>query len=61
MITRRVGEYKKFMKERGYYPSYVCDVGIRKDYKNRQDWTFRTLPEVLKEFEKYLIDKEVQG
>lgn len=37
------------MEEKGY-SGYVDRVGIRKDYKRRNDWDFKTLEHVLNEY-----------
>ena len=42
-------EVKRFMKEKGY-SGYVDRVGIRKDYRRRGDWQFKTLEHVLDEY-----------
>ena len=42
-------EVKRFMEEKGY-SGYVNFVGIRKDYRRRADWQFKTLEHVLDEY-----------
>lgn len=50
-------EVKRFMGEKGY-SGYVSQVGIRKDYKRRANWDFKSLEHVLNE---YRIWKNKQG
>ena len=43
-------EVKRFMEEKGYSGGVVTGVGIRKDYRRRADWQFKTLEHVLDEY-----------
>jgi len=42
-------EVKRFMEEKGY-SGWVDRFGIRKDYRRRGDWQFKTLEHVLDEY-----------
>lgn len=42
-------EVKRFMEEKGY-SGWVDRCGIRKDYRRRADWQFKTLEHVLDEY-----------
>jgi hypothetical protein len=42
-------EVKRFMEEKGY-SGWVDRFGIRKDYRRRPEWQFKTLEYVLDEY-----------
>lgn len=42
----------KFCKETGY-TTYTNEHGVRKDYKNRNEWKFVSVEQLIKDFIKW--------
>ena len=51
-------EIQRFMSDKGY-SGYVTDSGIRKDYKRRVDWDFKSLEHVLNEYRLWIKEKHI--
>lgn len=44
---------KSFMESTGY-TNYTCTIGVRKDHKRNNDWNFKSVEQLLKDYNKYL-------
>jgi hypothetical protein len=45
-------QIKLFLKETGY-TEYTNEHGVRKNYKNRNEWKFVSIEQLLKDFAKW--------